>query len=573
MAKCKHFGICNIQEDNLEDGYCILHSENLNKDLLDFHNALKDHLEKEITDFSHFIFITPLVLNKIKSSKNFKFDSATFYDPLFFENSEFHGELKFSNCTFLRGVIIKDCKFFEDISFSEIKFSKIYHILDSHFLKNLDFKNCTFEKDAYYHNCIFNGLTIEKTSFAISLKISDSTFEDNIDISEIEVKETLSITESHMKKKFSILNQILEKSLKHLLFRKSVFYDIVEFTNIKVNHFQIVDKTIFMESASFNNLEIDHGFLGKSEFKNILKIFKTTFSEAIEFYALTLENEFSFNSCRFKGTTLFLELKGNCSKYDFSRSYFSGKTLFAGSEENKLFFGKSVLFLSTTLNPSNVVSFRNVDLSKCQFLDTDLRGIEFTDVIWPKLNNRSVVFDEFDLQKNKLNKNYNYPWEKIERLYRELKHNYEDRKDYARSGDFNFAEKEIRLNNPKTSKSEKFLIFLYKLFSGYGEEVLKPFFWLISIFIFSTFFYLVFGMSYIDSAKKVHTIDLDNLVQNFNLKNLMGVCLYSLRTMFFLLPPNLEIIGDSYFVNTIERLLSPLFLTLFALAIRQKLKR
>ena len=147
------------------------------------------------------------------------------------------------------------------------------------------------------------------------------------------------------------------------------------------------------------------------------------------------------------------------------------------------------------------------------------------------------------------------PWPHIERLYRELKQNYEDRRDYERAGDFHYGEKEMRRRNQETPIAIRVFLTLYWLVSGYGERFLRPLVGAGLLFVFST-------LGYLQCAK----------LESINISWGEAV-IYSLQVMTFL-KPQITLYGlAAKAIYTAESLLGPLFLGLFALAVRQRLKR
>ena len=79
-----------------------------------------------------------------------------------------------------------------------------------------------------------------------------------------------------------------------------------------------------------------------------------------------------------------------------------------------------------------------------------------------------------------------YPWEQVERLYREVKQNYNDHRDYARAGDFHYGEKEMQRLNCRTPLSLWVFLCLYWMVSGYGERFLRPLLWAVGLLVVAT---------------------------------------------------------------------------------------
>jgi hypothetical protein len=220
------------------------------------------------------------------------------------------------------------------------------------------------------------------------------------------------------------------------------------------------------------------------------------------------------------------------------------------------------------IDQPDTLSFREVDLSRCHFLDADLRKVQIVGVIWPRIptwfGTRFGIYDE----SVPLEADQNRPWSRIEHLYRQLKQNYEDQRDYERAGDFHYGEKEMRRKNPELSWGLWLLLTLYWLVSGYGERFLQPLLWAAGLFVVSTVLYLSLGLEGIHPGNQKHIL---SLLQG---GDWLQAAHYSFRTMVFLSTSDLATpVSYARVVYTVQSLFSPLFLGLSALAIRQKLKR
>jgi hypothetical protein len=158
-----------------------------------------------------------------------------------------------------------------------------------------------------------------------------------------------------------------------------------------------------------------------------------------------------------------------------------------------------------------------------------------------------------------LTKKINRNPSQVERLYRELKRNFEEKKDWTRAGDFHYSEKEIRYKSAE-SFGLKFILWLHRTFGAYGERASIPFFWLALLFVVCSMLYTKFGLVSGDSSSLTQASAVD--------------CFrYSLETLFFLKPTDLIPIGFSQYVRTIESILGPVFTALTAWAVRQQLRR
>ena len=215
---------------------------------------------------------------------------------------------------------------------------------------------------------------------------------------------------------------------------------------------------------------------------------------------------------------------------DFSGASFQGETLFApgkGKSQLPIFSGVEVDFREVIIEPLDALTFRDADLQKCKFQGTDLRKAEITGVRWTKIADRSGLYNEVaPLQEVKR------AWSHIERVSRELKQNYEDRRDYERAGDFHYGEKDARRKNPDTSRELRFWLWLYKYVGGYGERWRYPLLWAGFVLVASTLCYLTCGLLRVNKT--------DSLV---DLTRMWETGIYSLKVMTLLKPINFEPVG------------------------------
>ena len=235
--------------------------------------------------------------------------------------------------------------------------------------------------------------------------------------------------------------------------------------------------------------------------------------------------------------------------------------VFSGSEK--------VNFGSVIIEPSSALTFIETDLQKCLFLNTNLEGVGFIAVDWPAIKSRIGVYDEKILDEEE-EKSARGKREKglllvqLEYVYRGLKKNYEDHRDYERAGHFHYGEKEMRRRNPQTSCGLKTLLMLYKWFSGYGESWARPLTCIGLLLGFSTFGYLYLGIFPLEGGSQLTWVNPADWLHGLH---------YSLRVMTLLKPDDFWLGDWAKVVHTTQSLLGPLFITLFVLAIRQKLKR
>lgn len=503
MPNCKHHEICGLSDDaDPKAGFCILHSQDPGKEEETFAAALEAHRKKNGDNFTWIVFP----------------GYADFRRATFTEAAKFPGGSILIPAIPTEGNETEETKYVELIG---VTFTEGASFIGVTFTKGADFNDAAFTEEACF----------EGAKFAKVADFERATF------------------------------------TKRAGFRAARFTDAVHFYGVTFTKEADFHGTAFGEKANFGGAR----FTGQADFHG------ATFREEAGFVKATFSRGADFRGTSFKGENV-----------DFSSSSFQGRILFASPPEKgttvPIFSGVEIDFRQVVVDPPDALSFRDADLRKCRFLDTDLRKVEMTGVIWPQVSSRfmqkltclagQVSFGKFRREIGTRFGVYDeiapsdtdgeYPWARIERLYRELKQNYEDRRDYERAGDLHYGEKEMRRKNPETGFFLWLLLTLYQLFSRYGEGYLPPLIWAGVLLVVSTFCYLVLGISPRDGGSTPVVTSVWDWLR---------VAHYSFRVMTFLKADDFVPIASGKFVNTIESLLGPLFLGLFALAVRQRLKR
>jgi uncharacterized protein YjbI with pentapeptide repeats len=316
-----------------------------------------------------------------------------------------------------------------------------------------------------------------------------------------------------------------------------------------IDEFASADAAIYAGGAKFRDI-----FNGEAYFHG------TIFNEETWFGGATFAKGADFSG------TLFS--KGA----EFCRARFLGRTLFASRKEEgrtiPIFSETVVDFSEVDIAPLDAVVFRDADLRKCLFMGTDLRKAEFAGVTWPeispkrwpKIGRRLGVYDQVWAEQ----KDDNASVPHIEQLYRQLKQNHEDRRDYESAGDFHYGEKEMRRKNSR--RGSWFFLTLYWLASGYGERYWRPVICATILLAICAAGYVVLGLV---PAGKGASLALSWKSGWDWLRGLH----YSFQVMTLLKPEDLVPIGYAKAVRTFEMLAGPILLGLFPLALRQRLKR
>jgi uncharacterized protein YjbI with pentapeptide repeats len=515
VPQCKDHEFCGRDvEDNSAEGLCILHSMDPAKNTHAFAEALAIHRERKYGDyFIHFVFPGRANFRGATFSKETNFGGATFNDGADFWNAKFLKRANFSRVRFLKRA-----------DFNLATFTKGADFSDTTFTKEADFSGARFTEGASFRGAMFNrGAAFGGAVFTKEAYFSRARFTEWAD------------------------------------FREGTFGELADF-----------DRAGVTERANFFGVTFTAG----AGFGGV------TFTEEADFYGAIFCRETNFFQTMFLKRADFSEA-GFIKEAGFRGATFTKGADFVGAgftatialterqsriiEARYIFAGAEVDFRQVIINSPDVVTFLGADLTKCQFQDTDLRKVQLVAVKWPQKGRRAVVYDEIasaESEDESEEEGSARPWAQIERLYRELKQNYKDRRDYERAGDFHYGEKEMRRQNPDSPRGLRFFLTLYWLFSGYGERYLRPLMWAGVLFMASTLGYLWWGL---------YPKDGGSILVLTSVRDWLRAAHYSLRVMTFLKPDDLLPLSYAKAINTFQTLLGPTFLGLFALALRQRL--
>ena len=287
--------------------------------------------------------------------------------------------------------------------------------------------------------------------------------------------------------KLTVINFVGAKFKSTAVFSGSQFNTTVSFDFVEFSGALFLDTAIFSAAAN-------------AEFMS------TKFNEECYFNGLTSKARIKFKDCVFSLEADFRDanLQGPTS---FIRSSFRRIARFGGEspsdgEERQL----NTQFWEID---TEKVSFRNADLRNASFYHCyNLDKAEFSTCVWNNaLNRKRVLFDELALRGQKpkwgsegieaktSNTHTADAWERVENTYRDLRRNFEDRRDYAGASEFYVGEMEMRrLRKPRRQRQLLSLEALYLHLSTYGENWWKPLVWLIALLILSTTLYVGSGI-------------------------------------------------------------------------------
>ncbi len=276
------------------------------------------------------------------------------------------------------------------------------------------------------------------------------------------------------------------------------------------------NKAIFL-GAAFNGMADFSGatFSGEAVFSGAIfsggaNFIGVTFWEKVSFYESTFPGEAAFDKAIFSGEALFFKSAFN-SMVHFNLATISatGRVFLLNlnppdKQDRSVPFMAKFLWLRQELGGR--LRFQDISLAQVSFIGTDLRKVEFDRVTWGRKWLRDVVYDEILLHQRRwahisyllkyggfLAKRHRHERRQgepkndsfayfalVEHLYRHLKINYEEERDFKRVGDFHYGEMEMHRRGSFWRQWVPFSWHnLYRVLSGYGERPLRAFIWLL----------------------------------------------------------------------------------------------
>jgi len=284
-----------------------------------------------------------------------------------------------------------------------------------------------------------------------------------------------------------------EVSFEQAIFVKGAIFDgshFVERADFEFTDFEewvTFGGSTFVEWVTFDFATFGHGPY----------FFHVIFGKGVSFDHATFEEDAYFLGATFEGPTVF---RGRGAVEE---------TNGIGKPEDNFLFKGDVNFAAVTFKAPVDVIFERVDLSQAYFRETHLDRVRFIDVKWDEIDGRRALHNERNLKKE--------DYGLLAQLYRQLKKNYEEERDYPGAGDFHYGEMEMTrkqyrraekwydwlftLEPQDEGKSKKFrwnpnwfnllLTTVYKHFSGYGEKPGLAFVWIGVILIVPALVYFI----------------------------------------------------------------------------------
>lgn len=254
--------------------------------------------------------------------------------------------------------------------------------------------------------------------------------------------------------------EISNADFKDSEFHCSAIFNGVKFTGGKASF----DRAKFLgEEASFQGVE----FLSD----------KTVFHET----SFSSKKMTSFESAEFYGRLVSFHMtQFSSSRTSFERAVFSSEaTDFKDTAFEDFCTFREAKFPKVA---TKSVVFKNVNLSNCRFLEANIDAVQFSDSSFKRIKKnrvlyvlpdaREVLADELDIDEEvKKAPEKRRKYEQVGMLYRQLKSNFEGRKNMQRASEAAYGGMECKRKAMSNRLMRNFgPLVLYRLFGGYGER-------------------------------------------------------------------------------------------------------
>ncbi|MEX6625607.1 pentapeptide repeat-containing protein [Tenacibaculum salmonis] len=465
--------------------------------------------------------------NKLEDYIGVDFSDAIFHNDAFFNYTLFERELRFSNCTF----------------------KKSFNFRNSIVHKQCFFGKATFIGEAHFHFTIFKEMTsFDYTSFESNTGFGYTIFADKV--------------------------QFYSTKFIAVFFQKTFFLDIALFYRLELIECK---ELVFQDCYCFDKNIISHEKL--ISILNFIRFYISNFyrqktnSNIFDFYKV-ISNKEKEQLKLYNHSILFSkEIKKALkiikdSDFDVIIPNIKDGTFFSKKVQFQFL---DVLFINTTFN--------RLDLTKTDFEESNVTNLQLKECDW---GNSSRIILQKENNENKLDAK---SIQSLEVLYRQIKRNYDNVKNWELSGKAFFSEMEMRRNRyfleRKLTGSGLVNFFNYIIFSiykhscNYTQNYVKPMFILLCcwLFVFPLLFGVIGCYSYqenyitIFSYSRIIYYDNSNLPYCLSFSNIYE--LSSSNTFLFIKTK----ITSYWFLTLIQKIVSTILLTFIILSFRKRFKQ
>jgi len=429
-------------------------------------------------------------------------------------------DLRFYN--FLAHTNFRNVTFADDVDFSLSRFASSVDFYSTTFIGDSEFGSAVFFDDAIFNLATFNksasfGSTFKGSASFLSAKFTSDAY-------------------------FSWAKFYADAVFSETIFADYTTFKGTKFSNHGETYFDEANfaKNTFFDRTRFrNNVSFQSAIFGKDS-----DVFfrKALFAKNVDFQYCTAEGYLRFSNLR----------QGKDCKFDFQEAAFEKATR---------------------------ISFHTARLCPNWFVNIDARKFIFTDIRWQNLRsgwkNRKIRAELDNLEARKIKEQNK---RLLEIAARQLAVNAEENNRYEEAAKFRYMAMEIkRLELFNKSSFSRYLIWLYKWTSSYGESWSWAAFVLVFIlFFFGVFYNSPFANFELPEKKQPNAVieksNEEKPSEFYKMNNLEGF-VHSLYVAALQRPEPKAADTTTRLFIILETIFAPLQAALLALAIRRKFMR
>ncbi|MGP4051530.1 pentapeptide repeat-containing protein [Streptomyces sp. 2A115] len=468
--------------------------------------------------FTGAMFHAGVLFGDSELEKECRFEGTNFHDAAIFSNTLFKGTTSFADCTFTRlaefrsgnfsTVSFMRTKFHDRCIFVGSTFNSRSRFTSAQFFRNADFTSSTFNYNAQFQSARFNLDALFADSSIHAASFNEVTFEREADFRNVAFgrgsfnKAAFSADANFDKATFDGKSYFTDAVFsKAALFRETRFNQDAHFVRTTFERSKRIGPMISSGDIVFNGASFESSIIIEASAANL------TFKQA----------EWSST-----GALRVRHAKADLSGATFAAALIVATTLtpFLGVDGNTLddsHIGDSALAKITSLQGADVSKLLlvDVDLRECRFagamhldqirlegecqFSNSPRGIHYSGWRITRWSQRRVLAEEAEWRASRPSpRGWNAPSTTasispaaLSATYRHLRKSFEDSKNEPDAADFYYGEMEMRRSDENRPRSERYLLALYCLVSGYGLRAGRALIWL-GVSIIATLASLVF---------------------------------------------------------------------------------
>ena len=535
--------------------YCLFHLPTKEKDIAKFEELFQARLQKiaqQCAEIENKFPDDDDKQNKAKGEKNLSYDFSFVWFPsiVMLFDKRLTLDLNFESAKFQSDVNFSSVVFTSEVNFSSAVFTSKANFDSALFKSEVNFSSAIFQSDVFFDSAKFSSIVFfDSAEFKSSVYCKLITFESDATFSSATFTTFVDFT-------------------------SATFTSDIDFSSATFTAGAFFSSAKFLATTSFERTKF--GEKGRTEF------YETVFEKDTFFDETNFESYVSFNSAIFgKESDVFFRKTFFAENANFRYCTSEGYLRFSNLRQGK---DCKFDFQEAAFEKASRVSFNTVKLQPNWFVNIDSRKFVFTDIEWQNLKsergNKNITAELDALKKRKIEAQGK---RLLEIAARQLAVNAEENNRYEDAADFRYMAMETkRLELLNKLSFSRYLIWLYKWTSGYGEN----WSWAALVLIGLLFF---FGLLYatplakFDYGERKREVAADNVVQmifdvsasgeRFRSLNIGEGIVHSLYVAALQRPEPKSADTLTKLLVILETIFAPLQAALLALAIRRKFMR